>query len=137
MPRFTPPIAELKPQPSVFHIPPSMLEVGMILKSAVVVDTSAKNEYDAKHITGAISIPAGNIATRAKRLPKDKQIVFYGSDMEQAERAARELLALGFTKVSVLEGGLPAWENARLPMTRQKAVNRRDKLTVQGERDSQ
>lgn len=124
MPRFTPPIAELNRQPIVFHIPPSMLEVGLILKTAVVVDTSAKNEYDAKHITGAISIPAENIAARAKRLPKDKQIVFYGSDMEQAERAARELLALGFTNVSVLEGGLQAWEAAKLPVTRQKAANR-------------
>ena len=137
MPRFTPPIADLKPQHFVFHIPPGMLEVGMILKTAVVVDTSPKNEYDAKHITGAISIPAENITTRAKRLPKDKQIVFYGSDMEAAMRAALELKALGFEKVAVLEGGLQAWENARLPVTRQKAVNRPDKLTVQGARDPQ
>jgi rhodanese-related sulfurtransferase len=140
MPRFTPPptLPELKPYNSVFHIPPSMLEVGLILKTAVVVDTSVKNEYDAKHITGAISIPAGKIAARAKRLPKDKQIVFYGSDMKQAERAARELLALGFPNVSVLEGGLQAWEDAKFPVTRQKAANRsRDRLVVKGALDPQ
>jgi rhodanese-related sulfurtransferase len=138
MPRFTPPIAELKTRHSVFHIPPSMLEVGMILETAVVVDTSAKNEYDAKHITGALSIPAGQIAARAKRLPKDKQIVFYGSDMEAAMRAALELEALGFTNVSVLEGGLQAWEDGKFPVTRQKAANRnRDKLVIKGARDTQ
>lgn len=138
MPRYTPPIPELNPKHLVFHTPPSMLEVGLILKTAVVVDTSAKNEYDAKHITGALSIPAGQIAARAKRLPKDKQIVFYGSDMEAAMRAALELEALGFTNVSVLEGGLQAWEDAKLPVTRQKAANRnRGKLVVQGERAPQ
>jgi rhodanese-related sulfurtransferase len=136
VPRYTPPIPELNPKRLVFHTPPGMLEVGMILKTAVVVDVSAKNEYDAKHITGALSIPAGQIAARAKRLPKDKQIVFYGSDMEAAMRAALELEALGFTNVSVLEGGLQAWEDAKLPVTRQKAAARnRDRLVVQGERD--
>lgn len=137
MPRFSPPpIPELKPQTFVFHIPPRMLDVGLTLETAVVVDVSAKNEYDAQHIAGAISIPAGKLAARAKRLPKDKQIVFYGSEMELAERAALELQALGFINVAVLEGGLQAWLDAGLPVTRQKVVNRRrDRLVVQGTRD--
>ena len=138
MPRFTPVMPELKPQPLVFHIPPSMLEVGMILKTVVAVDTSAKNEYDAKHITGALSIPAGKIAAHAKRLPKSKQIVFYGSDMDAAMRAALELQALGFDNVALLEGGLQAWEDAKLPVTRPKAANRsRDRLVVKGALDPQ
>ena len=135
MPRFSPSplLPELKPQHLVFHIPPSMTQVGMTLKMALVVDTSAKNEYDAEHITGAISIPAGEIAARAKRLPKNKQIIFYGRDMQQAKRAALELHALGFSDVAVLEGGYQAWLDVGYPVTRQKAANRRrDRLVVKG-----
>jgi rhodanese-related sulfurtransferase len=125
MPRFTPsPLPELKPRELVFHIPPSMLQVGLILETAVLVDVSAKNEYDAEHIEGAISIPARDIAARAKRLPKNKHIILYGSDMELAERAARELTALGFDDVAVLEGGFPAWRDAGLPVKRQKTGSR-------------
>lgn len=124
-PKFSPPtVPELPSRKLVFHTPPSMVEVGMILKTAVVVDVSPKNEYDAEHIAGAISIPAGELAARAKRLPKDKHIIFYGRDMEHAERAALELQALGFTDVAVLEGGYQAWLDARLPVTRRKASAR-------------
>ena len=116
----TPP-PELQPDNHVFHTPPSMVEVGMILKTAVVVDVRPKNAYDAEHIEGAISIPAGELAARAGRLPKDKHIIFYGGDMESARRAALELQALGFKDASVLEGGYRAWLDARLPVKRQKA----------------
>ncbi|HEX8422061.1 MAG TPA: rhodanese-like domain-containing protein, partial [Pyrinomonadaceae bacterium] len=138
-PKFSPPaLPELQPRKLVFHTPPSMVEVGMILKTAVVVDVSPKNEYDAEHIAGAISIPLGELAARAKRLPKDKHIIFYGRDMEHAERAALELQALGFTDVAVLEGGYQAWHGARLPVTRRKVSSRsRDRLVVKGTLDEQ
>lgn len=93
----------------------------MILKKSVVVDVRTKNEYDAGHVAGAISIPAETLAARAKRLPKNKQIVFYDSEAGLAERAARELETLGFTDVAVLEGGYQAWLDARLPVERRKA----------------
>jgi rhodanese-related sulfurtransferase len=131
MPRFTPsPMPELQLKNLVFHIPPGMLEVGMILKSTVVVDVRAKNEYDAGHIAGAISIPAGEIAARAKRLPKSKRIVCYDDMSGLAERAALELQTLGFTEVAVLEGGYQAWLDAKLPVERQKASTRRSERQV-------
>lgn len=126
MPRFTPsPLPELRPSKLVFPIPPSMVQVGMILQKSVVVDVRTKNEYDAEHIAGAISIPAEQLAARAKRLPKNKQIVIYDSDTERAERAARELESSGFTDVAVIEGGYQAWLAARLPVKGQKANARR------------
>ncbi len=115
---------ELQLKNLVFHIPPGMVEVGMILKTALVVDVRTKNEYDAGHITGALSIPAGQISARAKRLPKSKRIVFYDSNAGIAERAALELQTLGFTDVAVLEGGYQAWLDAGRPVARQKASAR-------------
>lgn len=139
MPRFSPsPIPELQLKNLVFHLPPEMLEVGMILKTAVVVDVRAKNEYDAGHIAGALSIPAEQLAARAKRLPKSKQIVFYDGGAGLAERAALELQTLGFTDVAVLEGGYQAWLDSGRPVKTQKATTRnRDRLVVTGTRDPQ
>jgi rhodanese-related sulfurtransferase len=139
MPRFTPPpMPELQLRNLVFHIPPSMVEVGMILKTAVVVDVRTKNEYDAGHIAGAISIPAEQLAPRAKRLSKSKRIVLYDSKTGLAERAALELQTLGFTEVAVMEGGYQAWLDERRPVARRKASARsRDGSTVIGTREPQ
>jgi rhodanese-related sulfurtransferase len=115
MPEFSPPpLPEIQLKNSLFRLTPRQLQVGVILKTAVLVDVRAKNEYDAGHISGAISIPTGELAARAKRLPKDRQIVFYGGAMEDAERAALELQTLGFSDVAVLEGGYQAWLDAGL-----------------------
>jgi rhodanese-related sulfurtransferase len=136
MPKFTPsPLPELKPINRVFHTPPSMAEVGMILQTAVVVDVRPKNAYDAEHIEGARSIPAGEVVARAKRLPMDKHIIFYGRDMESAERAALELQALWFTDVAVIEGGYQAWLDARLPVTRQKVSTPQPRAMRRGTTD--
>jgi rhodanese-related sulfurtransferase len=139
MPRFTPsPMPELQLRNFVFHIPPDMLEVGMILKTTTVVDVRAKNEYDAGHIAGALSIPAGELAARAKRLPKSKRVVFYDDGAGNAESAALELQTLGFTEVAVLEGGYQAWLDARKPVEQQRARTRKpQRLVMKGTSDPQ
>jgi rhodanese-related sulfurtransferase len=115
MPKSSPQLPpKFQPEKLIFHLTPRQLEVKVILKSALVVDVRAKNEYDAGHVEGAISIPAAEVAARAKRWRKNKQIVFYGSDAEPAEPAALELQALGYTDVAVLEGGYRAWRDAGL-----------------------
>jgi rhodanese-related sulfurtransferase len=139
MPRFTPsPMSELQLRALVFHTPPDMLEVAITLETAVVVDVRMKNEYDAGHIQSAIWISPGELAARAKRFPKDKQIIFYGSEMEHAERTALELRSLGFTNVAVLEGSFQSWLDAGRPVTRPKASTRsRDRSVIIGTRDRQ
>lgn len=138
-PRFTPlPMPELKLKSLVFHIPPSMLEVGMILKTVVAVDVRAKNEYDAGHIAGAISIPAEHIAARTRRFSKSQRLVLYDHGAGLAERAALELQALGFTDVALLEGGYQAWLDAKLPVAKPKANARKPaRLVVKGTLDPQ
>jgi hypothetical protein len=44
---------------------------------AVLVDVRSKDSYDASHAQGAISIPLGEIESRAGELPKDKLVVTY------------------------------------------------------------
>jgi 3-mercaptopyruvate sulfurtransferase SseA len=44
---------------------------------AVFVDVRAEATYQQEHITGAISMPAGDVSRRYAELPADKLIIFY------------------------------------------------------------
>jgi 3-mercaptopyruvate sulfurtransferase SseA len=46
-------------------------------KTAVFVDVRSKESYDQAHIAGAISIPLGDVITRARELPPRKLIITY------------------------------------------------------------
>ena len=47
------------------------------VKKAVFVDVRPKDSYDQGHIATAISIPLGDIITRARELPPGKLIITY------------------------------------------------------------
>ena len=44
---------------------------------ALIIDTRGEPDYKASHIPGAISVPAGQVATRVEELPRTKMIVAY------------------------------------------------------------
>jgi hypothetical protein len=96
-PSVTPPAAAPAPPPAAAPAPPpaaapaappavapearriSADEVRQALAKgkAVLVDVRSKDSYDASHAQGAISIPLGEIESRAGELPKDKLVVTY------------------------------------------------------------
>jgi rhodanese-related sulfurtransferase len=82
----------------------------------VVVDVRLKYPYEHSTTTlpGAIRIGPG--AIDAAKLPRDRDVVVYDSDPAElvAERAAADLIRLGFRAV-VLAGGIAEWVNAKLP----------------------
>ena len=72
--------------------------------------------FRAKHIPGSL-----HVMTHARTFPgleKDDDIVVYCSNVDcLASRAvAKELVGLGYTRVSHYEGGLIDWEAAGLPL---------------------
>jgi hypothetical protein len=46
-------------------------------EAVVVVDARGLDDYNLKHIAGAISMPEGEVSRRANELPKDSLLVFY------------------------------------------------------------
>ena len=77
----------------------------------IIIDARAQEEYDEGHITGAILIPYGEIADRAKKeLPdKDQLILVYCRSGRRSKIAAEELVKLGYTNVKEF-GGIIDWE---------------------------
>lgn len=92
----------------------------LLKKDAVVlVDVRPKEEYDADHLPGAISIPLAELIERAGELPADKMVVLYCrgpycllGDTAQEELAAHAIRALR------LSDGVKDWAAAGFPHKR-------------------
>jgi rhodanese-related sulfurtransferase len=85
--------------------------------SVVVLDVRPAEEYRACHISGAVSIPVGELKKRLSELPRRKEIVAYcrGPYCVQSDTAVALLSANGF-KVRRMAVGLPDWRASGLPV---------------------
>lgn len=93
--------------------------------STVVVDVREADERVASgSIAHAIHVPRGLLEFRADptiaghdpRLRPDARVLLYCSDGARSALASDSLRALGYTNVAYLQGGLVAWDAARLPL---------------------
>jgi rhodanese-related sulfurtransferase/DNA-binding MarR family transcriptional regulator len=90
------------------------LEDGQVL----VLDVRPAAEYAAAHIPGAVCLPHDQLAARLAELPRGADIVAYcrGRYCVFAPDAVRLLRDHGYT-ARPLDGGLPEWRHAGLPVT--------------------
>ncbi|HEX6473045.1 MAG TPA: metalloregulator ArsR/SmtB family transcription factor [Streptosporangiaceae bacterium] len=84
----------------------------------LVLDVRPETEYAAGHILGAVNVPHDQLAARLAELPAGAEIVAYcrGRYCVFAPDAVRLLRRHGFT-ARPLDGGLPDWRHAGLPIT--------------------
>lgn len=94
--------------------------VRLLNGGAIAIDLRSSEDYKAGHIANARHVPGATIADGAASLAKwkDKPIIAYCESGMTAGAAARQLGRLGFTKAFNLRGGLAAWRQENLPLTR-------------------
>lgn len=87
-------------------------------EDAVFIDTRAKKDYDQGHLPGARHVPAREVEQYVKQLEKlrARPLILYDEGGMDAERAAKALAKHGFEQLYALQGGLPAWRKAELPL---------------------
>jgi rhodanese-related sulfurtransferase len=87
-------------------------------EKAVVVDVCETEEYAAGHITGARSVPLGQLQQRLPEVVKNKAVpvILVCASGARAQRALGMAKSLGYDKAVVLGGGLRAWKEANLPV---------------------
>lgn len=94
--------------------------VRLMNDGAVLVDVRSVNQFKDGHIAGARNVPGDQIADGAKALEKfrDKTLITCCESGITAGAAARKLTELGFKQVFNLRGGLAAWRQDNLPVTK-------------------
>jgi rhodanese-related sulfurtransferase len=78
-----------------------------------VFDVRERGEYNDGQIPGATSLPRSQIEFRIQSLVPDRSISLFlydGAD-GRALLAAKTLAELGYSEISILDGGLPGWRN--------------------------
>jgi rhodanese-related sulfurtransferase len=84
-------------------------------KDVMVINALDEKAYNECHIKGSINIPLSQLADKAKDWKKDAEIVLYCGSIEcpVSKNASEVLKGLGFTNVSVYEGGMKEWKEKK------------------------
>jgi rhodanese-related sulfurtransferase len=86
-----------------------------------VIDVRPRDEFEAGHIPGALSIPVPELKRRLRELPKRREVIAYcrGPYCVFALEAVTLLRKNGY-RARRSEEGLPAWRDAGLPMATER-----------------
>lgn len=89
-------------------------------QDAVVVDVRETAEWSAGHIPNARHIALGQLAKHLSELDKfkDKPVIVVCASGNRSGTAGSVLMKNGFQQVYNLAGGIHAWSDAGLPMTK-------------------
>lgn len=85
-----------------------------------IVDVRTAGEIAQGKIEGAVEIDFYNsdFLNQFSKIPKDQEVYLYCAMGTRSEEAALMLLKQGYTKVYHLQGGIQAWSQQGLPITR-------------------
>ncbi len=89
-------------------------------EDVVVLDVREPGEIQGGKIASAIQIPFSGLAKRIGELDrhKGKTLLVYCKTGARSGMACKELAKAGFDKVYSLNGGLAAWQDAHLPISK-------------------
>ncbi len=91
-------------------------------EDALVLDVRESSEFAAGHILNARHIPLADLEKRLADLEKfkDKPIIVNCQTGMRSETACATLAKAGFGRVLNLSGGIAAWQEAGMPVSRKK-----------------
>ena len=104
----------------VRRIGPAQLTALINRDNALVVDLRPSADFEKGHIASAKNVQMSQFDPENKQLAAAKAlpVVLVCKAGESATGAAKRLLKAGFGNVSVLEGGVQAWQAADLPLVK-------------------
>ncbi len=86
----------------------------------LILDIRTAADYKDGHIKGAKNVPLSDLATSVDGLSDDKNkpVLVYCNSGNTVTRAIKLLKNAGFEKINNLEGGIAAWKEANLPLSK-------------------
>jgi len=87
---------------------------------ALVLDIRSVAEYKGGHIKGAKNAPLAEFSKSIESYTsyKNKPVLIYCNSGNTATRAIKMLKKAGFENINNLAGGIAAWKEASLPLTK-------------------
>lgn len=85
-----------------------------------IVDVREPDEFTGSlgHIAEASLVPLSTVGSLGSRARRDEPIVLVCRSGHRSGNAMRQLVAMGFTNVASMEGGMMAWNDQSLPVSR-------------------
>jgi len=108
---------------SIKAISPTQLTLLVNRENAVVIDIRSEDDFRKGHITDAKNLTQAQIDGQqlaGLEKQKDAPIIVVCQAGMSASKAAASLAKQGFTKVSILQGGMGTWTGASLPVVKTK-----------------
>jgi rhodanese-related sulfurtransferase len=101
-------------------ISPTEAVLCMNREKGVVVDVCSDEEFASGHIKGAVHVPLDQLEARLAGAVKNKStpLIFVCASGMRSKRAQAVAQKLGYEKVHSLQGGLAAWKEANLPVSK-------------------
>jgi glyoxylase-like metal-dependent hydrolase (beta-lactamase superfamily II)/rhodanese-related sulfurtransferase len=87
----------------------------MAAHDAMIVDVREPSEYAVARVPGAVSIPQADLATRLNEIPRDRELLVVCAGGTRSLRSAQFLHAIGYERVTNLDGGTNGWLAAHRP----------------------
>lgn len=83
----------------------------------LLIDVREPAEYDDGHIPGAVNLPAGELPSRVKEMPRDRnvRIVTYCATGRRSAYATMFLRVYGYNEVRTLIHGIREWAASGYP----------------------
>jgi len=95
--------------------------VGLINRGAPVLDLRSIEAYRKGHVPEAKNVPQDALEKKIDNVAPDKDapILLYCDAGVSSQKAANQLVRLGYSQVHMLKGGLNAWQRDNLPIAKE------------------
>ncbi|MCX7514503.1 rhodanese-like domain-containing protein [Frateuria hangzhouensis] len=102
------------------ELSPSGLTLLINRENPLLVDLSARADFEKMHVPGARHVLPSQFDPEHKDLVKARElpVVVMDKDGRGSDKAAQRLVKAGFSKVYTLGGGVLAWQQAQLPVAK-------------------
>jgi len=86
----------------------------------LILDIRAAGEYQDGHIKGAKNAPLKDLVSEVEKFSeyKNRPVLIYCNSGNTSTRALKILKKAGYEKINNLEGGIAAWKEANLPLSK-------------------
>jgi rhodanese-related sulfurtransferase len=91
-------------------------------EGSLLLDVREQHEFSDGHIVNARHIPLGKISERVGEIEafKKSPVIVTCQSGTRSPQACSKLVKAGFSDVHELQGGMVAWEEQKLPVTRKR-----------------